>query len=330
MRRRDFLIASLTVGWPLAANAQQSDRMRRVGVLTGIAGDDAETKARNTVFLQELQKLGWTEGHNLRVDIRGGAGNPATIRKHAAELVALKPDVIVVSGATPVALLLEATHTVPIVFTVVVDPMGAGFIDKLSRPGGNATGFMMFDYSLSGKWLDLLKQVAPNVTQVAVLRDTSSSASSAGVGQFAVIQAVAPSLGVEVSTINAGDVRQMDRALAAFAHESNVGIIVTAGAATVVHRDVIISLAARYELPAIYFERTYVVGGGLISYGPNVVAQFRQAASYVDRILKGEKPADLPVQAPTKYELVINLKTAKALGITVPQSLLSRADEVIE
>jgi putative ABC transport system substrate-binding protein len=208
--------------------------------------------------------------------------------------------------------------------------MGAGFIEKLSRPGGNATGFMEFDYSLSGKWLELLKQVVPSVTQVAVLRDTSSAASSAGVGQFAVIQAVAPSLGVEVSTINAGDVRQMDRALAAFARESNVGIIVTAGAATVVHRDVIISLAARYKLPAIYFERTYIAGGGLISYGPDVVAQFRQAAGYVDRILKGEKPGDLPVQAPTKYELVVNLKTAKALGLDVPQSVLARADEVIE
>ena len=327
MRRRDFLIASLTVGWPLAANAQQSERMRRVGVLTGIAGDDAETKARNTVFLQELQKLGWTEGHNLRVDIRGGAGNPATIRKHAAELVALKPDVIVVSGATPVALLLEATHTVPIVFTVVVDPMGAGFIDKLSRPGGNATGFMMFDYSLSGKWLDLLKQVAPNVTQVAVLRDTSSSA---GVGQFAVIQAVAPSLGVEVSTINVGDAREMDRALAAFAREPNGGLIVTSAPSTVFHRDLIVSLAARHKLPAVYFNRAFVAGGGLISYGPDQATEFRQAANYVDRIFKGEQPANLPVQAPNKYELIINLKTAKALGLPIPAAVLARADEVIE
>jgi len=331
MRRREFIAGlSGAAMWPLVANAQRSERMRRVGMLTGIADDDAQNEARNVAFLQELQKLGWTEGRNVRIEMRAGAGNPATIRKYAAELVALEPDVIVGSGATPVGLLLEATHTVPIVFAAVVDPMGAGFIEKLSRPGGNATGFMEFDYSLSGKWLELLKQVAPSVMQVAVLRDTSSSASSAGVGQFAVIQAVAPSLGVEVSTINAGDVRQMDRALAAFERESNVGIIVTAGAATVVHRDVIISLAARYKLPAIYFERTYIADGGLISYGPNVVAQFRQAASYVDRILKGEKPADLPVQAPTKYELVINLKTAKALGITVPQSLLSRADEVIE
>ena len=327
MRRRDFLVASLTVGWPLAANAQQSERMRRVGVLTGIAGDDAETKARNTVFLQELQKLGWTEGHNLRVDIRGGAGNPATIRKHAAELVALKPDVIVVSGATPVALLLEATHTVPIVFTVVVDPMGAGFIDKLSRPGGNATGFMMFDYSLSGKWLDLLKQVAPNVTQVAVLRDTSSSA---GVGQFAVIQAVAPSLGVEVSTINVGDAREMDRALAAFAREANGGLIVTSTPSTVFHRDLIVSLAARHKLPAVYFNRAFVAGGGLISYGPDQATEFRQAANYVDRIFKGEQPANLPVQAPNKYELIINLKTAKALGLPIPAAVLARADEVIE
>jgi putative tryptophan/tyrosine transport system substrate-binding protein len=331
MRRREFIAAlGSAAAWPKVARAQQPAPMRRIGILTGIAGDDVETKARVAAFLEELQKLGWTEGRNVRIEMRAGAGNPATIRKDAAELVALGPDVIVGSGNTPVGLLLEATQTVPIVFTIAVDPMGAGFVQKLSRPGGNATGFMMFDYSLSGKWLELLKQVAPNVTQVAVLRDTSSSASSAGVGQFAVIQAVAPSLGVEVSTINAGDVRQMDRALAAFAREPNGGIIVTAGPSTVIHRDLIVSLAARYKLPAIYFDRTPIAGGGLISYGTNVVAQFRQAASYVDRILKGEKPGDLPVQAPTKYELVINLKTAKALGLSVPQSLLARADEVIE
>jgi putative ABC transport system substrate-binding protein len=331
MKRREF-IAGLgsAAAWPLVARAQQPERMRRIGILTGIAGDDVQTKARIAAFLEELHKLGWTEGRNVRIDQRAGAGNPATIRKDAAELVALEPDVIVGSGATPVGLLLEATHTVPIVFAIVADPMGAGFVEKLSRPGGNATGFMMFDYSLSGKWLELLKQVAPNVTQVAVLRDTSSSASSAGVGQFAVIQAVAPSLGVEVSTINAGDVRQMERTVAAFAREPNGGIIVTAGPSTVIHRDLIVSLAARYKLPAIYFDRTSIAGGGLISYGTNSVAQFRQAASYVDRILRGEKPANLPVQAPNKYELVINLKTAKALGLDVPQSLLARADEVIE
>jgi ABC-type uncharacterized transport system substrate-binding protein len=330
MQRREFvtlLLSGTLATWPRTANAQQSERMRRVGMLTGITGEDAQTKDRIAAFLHELQKLGWTEGRNVRMDIRAGAGNPATIRKYAAELVALAPDVIVVGGSTPVALLLEATHTVPIVFTIVVDPMGAGFIEKLSRPGGNATGFMLFHYSLSGKWLELLKQVAPGVTQVAVLRDTSSSA---GVGQFAVIQAVAPSVGLEVSTINAGDPREMDRAVMAFAREPNGGLVVTAAPSTVVHRDLIVTLAARHKLPAIYFDRTPVAGGGLMSYGPDLVDQFRQAASYVDRILRGEKPANLPVQAPNKYELVINLKTAKALGLVIPAAVLARADEVIE
>ena len=328
MQRRDFitLLGGAAATWPFAARAQQPEPMRRIGMLTGIAGEDAQTKVRVAAFLQELQKFGWTEGRNLRVDLRAGAGNVAATRKYAIELVALAPDVILASGATPVALLLEATHTVPIVFTIVVDPMGAGFVEKLSRPGGNATGFMMFDYSLSGKWVELLKQVAPGVTQAAVLRDPSS----AGVGQFAVIQAVAPSLGVEVSAINVSDAREIERAVTAFAREPNGGLIVTAGPLTVVHRDLIVTLAARHKLPAIYFDRTLVAGGGLMSYGPDLVGQFRQAASYVDRILKGEKPANLPVQAPNKYELVINLKTAKALGITVPPTLLARADEVIE
>ena len=328
MQRRDFitLLGGAAATWPFAARAQQPEPMRRIGILTGIAGEDAQTKVRVTAFLQELQKFGWTEGRNLRIDLRGGAGNVADTRKYAIELVALAPDVILASGATPVALLLEATRTVPIVFTIVVDPMGAGFIEKLSRPGGNATGYMMFDYSLSGKWVELLKQVAPGVTQAAVLRDPSS----AGVGQFAVIQAVAPSLGLEVSAINVGDAREIDRAVAAFAREPNGGLIVTAGPLTVVHRDLIVTLAARHKLPAIYFDRTPVASGGLMSYGPDLVGQFRQAASYVDRILKGEKPASLPVQAPNKYELVINLKTAKALGISVPPTLLARADEVIE
>jgi ABC-type uncharacterized transport system substrate-binding protein len=328
MQRRDFitLLGGAAATWPFAARAQQPEPMRRIGILTGIAGEDAQTKLRVTAFSQELQKLGWTEGRNLRIDLRGGAGNVAETRKYAKELVALAPDVILASGATPVALLLEATHTVPIVFTIVVDPMGAGFIEKLSRPGGNATGYMMFDYSLSGKWVELLKQVAPGVTQAAVLRDSSS----AGVGQFAVIQAVAPSLGLEVSSINVSDARETDRAVAAFAREPNGGLIVTAGPLTVVHRDLIVTLAARHKLPAIYFDRTPIASGGLISYGPDLVTQFRQAASYVDRILKGERPASLPVQAPNKYELVINLKTAKALGISVPPTLLARADEVIE
>jgi putative ABC transport system substrate-binding protein len=329
MQRREFiaLLGGAAAAWPLAARAQQPERMRRIGMLTGIAGEDAQTKVRVAAFLQELQKFGWTEGRNLRIDLRGGAGNVVATRKYATELVALAPDVILASGATPVALLLEATHTVPIVFTIVVDPMGAGFIEKLSRPGGNATGFMMFDYSLSGKWVELLKQVAPGVTQAAVLRDPSSSA---GVGQFAVIQAVAPSLGLEVSAINVGDAREIDRAVTAFAREPNGGLIVAAGPLTVVHRDLIVTLAARHKLPAVYFDRAPVAGGGLMSYGPDLAGQFRQAASYVDRILKGEKPASLPVQAPNKYELVINLKTAKALGITVPPTLLVRADEVIE
>jgi putative ABC transport system substrate-binding protein len=249
-----------------------------------------------------------------------------TTRKYAVELVALAPDVILATGSTPVASLLEATHTVPIVFTIVADPMGAGFIEKLSRPSGNATGFMMFDYSLSGKWLELLKQVVPTVMQAAVLRDTAA----AGVGQFAVIQAVAPSLGLEVSTINVGDTRELDRAVTAFAREPNGGLIVTAGAATVVHRDQIITLAARHTLPAVYFDRAFVADGGLMSYGADLVRQFRQAASYVDRILKGEKPANLPVQAPNKYQLVINLKTAKALGLAISPAVLARVDEVIE
>jgi len=328
MQRRDFitLLGGAAATWPFAARAQQPEPMRRIGILTGIAGEDAQTKVRITAFLQELQKFGWTEGRNLRIDLRGGAGNIVDTRKYAEELVALAPDVILASGATPVALLLEATRKVPIVFTIVVDPMGAGFIEKLSRPGGNATGYMMFDYSLSGKWVELLKQVAPGVTQAAVLRDSSS----AGVGQFAVIQAVAPSLGLEVSAINVSDAREIDRAVTAFAREPNGGLIVTAGPLTVVHRDLIVTLAARHKLPAIYFDRTPVAGGGLMSYGPDLVGQFRQAASYVDRILKGEKPASLPVQAPNKYELVINLKTAKALGILVPPTLLARADEVIE
>jgi ABC-type uncharacterized transport system substrate-binding protein len=329
MRRRDFIkaISCSAAAWSLVARAQEGERVRRMGMLTGIAGEDVQTKARIAAFLEELQKFGWTEGRNLRVDTRASAGNPASMRKHAAELVALGPDVLLASGASPVAMLLEATHTVPIIFTIVVDPVGAGFVEKLSRPGGNATGFMMFDYSLSGKWAELLKQVAPGVTQVAVLRDPSSSAA---IGQFAVIQAVAPSLGLEVSAINVGDPRELDRAVTAFAREPNGGLIVTAGPSTGVHRDLIVSLAARHKLPAVHFDRTHVAGGALMSYGSDLVGQFRQAASYVDRILKGEKPANLPVQAPTKYELVINLKTAKALGLTIPPSVLARADEVIE
>jgi putative tryptophan/tyrosine transport system substrate-binding protein len=331
MRRRDFIqvVGGAAATWPLAARAQQVERVRRVGLLTGIAGEDALSKLRTAAFLQELQKLGWKEGSNLQIDSRAStvAGDVAAMRNYAKELVALGPDAILAIGALPVASLLEASHTIPIVFTVVVDPIGAGFVEKLSRPGGNVTGFMAFDYSLSGKWVELLKQVAPGVTQVAVLRDASSSAA---IGQFAVIQAVAPSLGMEVSAINAGNPRELERAVTAFAREPNGGLIVTAGPATGTYRDLIITLAARHKLPAVHFDRTHVVDGALISYGSNLQDQFRQAAGYVDRILKGEKPANLPVQAPSKYELVINLKTAKALGITVPPALLARADEVID
>jgi len=329
MRRREFitLVGGASATWPLAARAQHSERVRRIGIVTGIAGEDAQTKLRTAAFSQELQKLGWTEGGNLQIDSRASAGDVAAMRKYVKELVALGPDAILATGAFPVALLLEASHTIPVVFTVVVDPIGAGFVEKLSRPGGNATGFMAFDYSLSGKWVELLKQVAPGVTQVAVLRDASSSAA---IGQFAVIQAVAPSLGMEVSAINAGNSRELERGVTAFSREPNGGLIVTAGPGTGSYRDLIISLAARHKLPAVHFDRTHVVDGALISYGSNLQDQFRQAAGYVDRILKGEKPANLPVQAPSKYELVINLKTAKALGITVPPALLARADEVIE
>jgi putative ABC transport system substrate-binding protein len=329
MQRREFitLLGGAAATWPLAARAQQPERMRRIALLTGITSEDLQTKARIAAFMQELQRLGWTEGRNLRVDSRAGAGNLVIMRKYAAELVALAPDVILASGAASVTSLLEATHTVPIVFTIVVDPVGAGFVEKLSRPAGNATGFMMFEYSLSGKWVELLKQVAPRVTQAAVLRDPGITA---GIGQFAVIQAVAPSLGVEVSAINVRDAREIERAVTAFARQSNGGLIVTAGPLTNIHRDLIVMLAARHKLPAVYWDRTSVTGGGLISYGADSVGQHRQAASYVDRILKGEKPADLPVQAPNKYQLVINLKTAKALAITIPPALLASADEVIE
>jgi putative ABC transport system substrate-binding protein len=329
MNRREFItiLGSAAACWPLAAPAQQPDRMRRVGFLVGTAGDDPETQAQNAAFLQGLQQLGWTEGRNVRIDARWAAGNATDTRKYAAELVALAPDVILAQGSPSVGALLQATLTVPIVFTEVVDPVGAGFVDSLSRPGGNATGFMLFEYSLSGKWLQLLKEIAPGVTRAAVLRD---AAIAAGTGQFAVIQAVAPSVGVEVSTVNVRDPAEIERGVAAFARSGNGGLILTGSALSVVHRDLIITLAARHKLPAVYEERYFVAGGGLISYGPNLLDEFPRAAGYVDRILKGEKPADLPVQAPAKYELVINLKTAKALGLTVPQAILARADEVIE
>ena len=300
--------------------------MRRIGVLAGFAADDQVNQAYSAAFLQGLQQLGWTDGRNVHIDIRLGASNAADARKYAAELVALAPDVILSAGAT-IGPLLEATRTVPIVFVIVPDPVGAGIVDSLSRPGGNATGFMLFEYSLCGKWLELLKEIAPGVTRAAVLRD---AALTAGIGQFAVIQAVAPAVGVEVSPVGLRDATEIERAVAAFAQSANGGLILTASALSAVHRDLIITLAARYKLPAVYDTRLFVADGGLVSYGPNFVDQFRRAAGYVDRIFKGAKPADLPVQAPTKYELIINLKTAKALGLTVPQSILARADEVVE
>jgi putative ABC transport system substrate-binding protein len=325
MRRREFitLLGSAAAAWPLAARAQQPERMRRIGVLN----NPADSQARVAAFAQGLQELGWIDGRNVRIDYRWSSGDPDRIRRYAAELVALAPDVIVTTGAASAGPLLQATRTVPIVFVSVVDAVGAGFVDSLARPGGNATGFIMFEYSISGKWMELLKQIAPGVTRAAVVRDP---AISAGPGQFGVIQSVAPSFGVEVSPVNVRDAGEIERAITAFARSPNGGLIVTGSALSFVHRDLIITLAARHKLPAIYYRRLYVAGGGLISYGPNLVDEYRHAAGYVDRSLKGEKPADLPVQAPTKYELVINLKTAKALGLTIPPMLLARADEVIE
>jgi putative tryptophan/tyrosine transport system substrate-binding protein len=326
--RRELITAfgGAALAWPLAASAQQGERVRRIGLLQGLAADDPVAQANNAAFLQGLQQLGWTDGRNVRIDIRWGAGNIADIRKYAAELVALSPDVILGVSAS-VGPLLQATRDVPIVFVIVPDPVSSGFVDSLSRPGGNATGYLMFEYSLCGKWLELLKETAPSVTRAAVLRDPRDPA---GIGQYAVIQSVAPAAGVDVSPINISDAAEIERTVAAFAHSANGGLIVTTSTASVVHRDLIIKVAAAHGLPAVYNERFYVAAGGLIAYGPDFRDQFRRAASYVDRILKGEKPADLPVQAPTKYDLVINLKTAKALGLAVPPSILARADEVIE
>jgi len=291
------------------------------------AADDPLWQARVTAFRQVLQQLGWTDGRNVRIDIRWAGGNADDSRKYAAELVALAPDVILAVGGSVVGTLLQATRTVPIVFTLTPDPVGAGFVASLARPGGNATGFTSFEYGMSGKWLELLKEIAPRVTSAALLRDP---ATPQGTGQFGAIQSVAPSLGLEVNPVDVRDAGEIERAVAAFARRSNGGLIVTGSSSAFVHRDLIITLAARYKLPAVYFIREFVTSGGLISYGPDPIDPVRRAASYVDRILKGEKPADMPVQATTKYELVINLKTAKALGLTVPPSLLARADELIE
>ncbi len=328
LRRRDFIaLFGGAVAWPAMAGAQQTERMRLIGVLLPATADDAGMQARIAAFHQGLAQSGWTIGRNVRIDTRWATTDATEIRRHAAELAALTPDVILAHAATTVGPLLQATRTVPIVFPAVVDPVGAGFVDSLARPGGNATGFMNYEYSLSGKWLELLKQIAPSVTRVAVLRN---AATASGPGQFAAVQAVAPSLGVEANPVNVRDAGEIERAVAAFARAPNGGLIVTASPAAALRRELIVALAARHKLPAVYFERHFVAAGGLISYGPDQIDMYRRAAGYVDRILKGEKPADLPVQAPTKYELVINLKTAKAIGLAVPQTLLASADEVIE
>jgi putative tryptophan/tyrosine transport system substrate-binding protein len=329
MRRRDFfsLIGGAAAAWPLAARAQQGERMRLVGVLMALAVDDAEAKARLAAFQQGLQQLGWTEGRNVRFETRWAGGDAERIRTYAAELVALTPDVILAAGGVVMAPLLQATRTVPIIFTQTPDPVGSGFVASLARPGGNATGFALFEFGISVKWLELLREIAPRVTRAAALRDP---AIPAGLGQLGAIQAVAPSFGVELSLVDVRDAPEIERAVTAFARQPSSGLIVLSSATAIVHRDLIIALAARHKLPAVYSARYFVIGGGLISYGPDTIDPHQRAAAYVDRILKGEKPADLPVQAPTKYELVINLKTAKALGLTVPNTLLASADEVIE
>ena len=329
MRRREFitLLGGAATMWPLAARGQQAQRMRRIGVLMGLAATDAEGQARFAAFLQGLQEFGWAIGRNVIIDIRWSTGNNTDFRKYAMELVALGPEVILAYSSDVVAPLLQVTRTVPIVFAVVVDPVGAGYVDSLARPGGNITGFTVFEYSMSGKWLQLLKEIAPGVTRVAVLRDPSIAS---GPAEFAVIQAAAPSLGVELRPVDVRDEGEIERALALFAQSPNGGLIVTGSPQAASRRDLIIASAARHRLPAVYFVRVWAAAGGLISYGPDVFDQLRRAAGYVDRILKGDKPADMPVQAPTKYELVINLKTAKALGLTIPPSVLARADEVIE
>jgi putative ABC transport system substrate-binding protein len=329
MRRRKFitLLGGMVAAWPLAARAQQPERIRRIGVLMPLRADDPESPARVTAFAQGLQQFGWTDGRNVRIDYRWAAGDADRHRRYAAELVALAPDVILASGTASMMSLQQLTRTVPIVFVNIIDPVGAGFVESLARPGSNATGLALFEYSLSGKWLELLKQIAPGVTRAAVIRD---SALSAGAGQYAVIQAAAPAFGVELRAVGVGDAGEIERAITAFARSSNGGLIVTGSPLTLVHRDLIIALAARHRLPAVYPFRYFAASSGLISYGPNTTDPYRRAAPYIDRILKGEKPADLPVQAPTKYELIINLKTAKALGLEVPPTLLARADEVIE
>jgi putative ABC transport system substrate-binding protein len=329
VKRRKFitLLGGAAAAWPLAARAQQAQRMRRIGVLLPFSADDAESQVRMGAFLQTLALSGWSIGRNLRIDIRWAGINADDIRRHAAELAALAPDVIIAHGASTVRPLQQATRSVPIVFPVVGDPVGAGIVGSLARPGGNTTGFMISEYSMGGKWLELLKEIAPDVTRVAVLRDPTNSAA---IAQFGVIQAMALPLRVEVSPIDVRDAVEIERAVTAFARSAHGGLIATSSGASALHHALVIALAAKHKLPTVYYERFFVAAGGLISYGPDYVDQYRKAAHYVDRILKGEKPADLPVQAPTKYQTILNLKTAKALGIEVPETLLARADELIE
>jgi putative tryptophan/tyrosine transport system substrate-binding protein len=326
MKRRDFIAGVATAtAWPLAARAQQPDRTRRIGVLMNLAADDPEAQRRVSAFVQALRELDWTDGRNVQIEYRWGGGDVGTFRKYAAELVALAPDVILATGTPVMEALQQVTRTVPIVFVTGIDPVGAGFVESLARPGGNSTGFTLFEYGMSGKWLELLKEIVPGVKRVAVLWD-----SAIGTGQLAAIQAVAPSFGVELSPVGVRDAGEIERAVSAFASTSGGGLIVTASTLALVHRELIVTLAARHRLPAVYGDRVLVSTGGLISYGPDRVDPFQRAAGYVNRILRGERPADLPVQAPTKYELAINLKTAKALGLDMPANLLARANDVIE
>jgi putative tryptophan/tyrosine transport system substrate-binding protein len=329
LRRRRFisLLGGAAVAWPLAARAQQPDLVRRIGVLMNTAADDPVGQTRIAAFLQGLQQLGWSVGRNVQIDTRWSVGDPDRIRRYAAELAALAPDVILATGSATVGPLQRATRSLPIVFVTTIDPVGGGFVESLARPGTNATGFTAFEYGMSAKWLELLKQIAPRVTRVGVIRDPEIAA---GAGQFGAIQSVAPSFGVELRPIGVRDAGEIESAIMAFARSANGGLIVTPSSLTLVHRAAIIALAAKHRLPAVYSNRHFVAAGGLICYGPDLVDQYRQAATYIDRIFKGEKPADLPVQAPTKYELAINLKTAKALGLDVPPTLLARTDEVIE
>jgi putative ABC transport system substrate-binding protein len=328
VKRREFLtLVSGAAAWPVKARAQQSDKIARVGMLMSVAADDPEGQARMSAFRQSLQQLGWTEGQNARLDVRWTAGDPALERKSATELVTLKPDIILAAASPNVAALQARTRTVPIVFAHAVDPVGGGLVESLPRPGGNATGFVLFEYGIAAKWLELLKEIAPNVTRVAVLRDP---AIPAGTGQFGAIQSVAPLLGVELTPISVRDPSEIERAISGFAHSSNGGLIVTAAPLTIAHRDLIIALAAQNKLAAVYNARPFVTAGGLLSYGSDILDLYRRAAGYIDRILRGENPADLPVQAPTKYELAINQKAAKALGLAIPTILLARAEEVIE